>query len=161
MLELERLHEARPELFTVDFISEPFEEMNFHYIAQIREGTRKLMRLGAGRVRKPDFARLALNCVHGKAPRWEYPTTFLMRHRAGLWLSRIVPKLEEKVSRAAWKSVLDAPKTNEKDSKAGSVPGVSIHRTKRLYQAGRPLRVEEQEISKQHRPRSMTSGDYL
>ena len=54
-MELERLHEARPELFTVDFASGTFGEMDFHYIAQIREGTRKLMRLGADRVRKAGF----------------------------------------------------------------------------------------------------------
>ena len=161
LLELERLREARPELFTVDFASETFEEMNSHYIDQIREGTRKATSLGVGRVKKPDFARLALNCVNGRAPRWEYPTTFLMRHPAGLWLSRIIPKLEEKVSKTAWRSVLDSSKSSEKDRKAGSVPGAGAAPTKRLYPAGRPLRVEEQEISKHHRPKSMTSGDYL
>ena len=160
LLELERLHEARPELFTVDFVSDAFEEMNFHYISQVKEGTRKVIRLGADRVKKPDFARLALNCVDGRGPRWEYPTTFSMRHSAGLWMSRIIPKLEEKVSKAAWLTVLDS-KQKEKDRKAGSVPPVNETPVKRMYPAGRPLRSDEQELSKQHRPKSMSSGDYL
>ena len=161
LLELGRLREARPELSTVDFATETFEEMNFHYIAQIREGARKVTRLGADRVKKPDFARLALNVADGKSPRWEYPTTFLMRHPAGLWLARIIPKLEEKVSKAAWTSVLEPSKVNEKDREAGSAPPLGEVSTKRMYPSGRPLRVEEQELSKQHRPKSMTSGDYL
>ena len=160
LLELERLHEARPELFTVDFVSGAFEEMNFHYIAQVKEGTRNVIRLGADRVEKPGFARLALNCVDGKGHRWEYPAAFLMRRSAGLWLSRIIPKLEEKVSKASRQTVLGS-KVKEKDRKAGSIPPLVEVPTKRVYPAGKPLRLDEQELSKQHRPKSMASGDYL
>ena len=67
LLELERLREARPELFTVEFVSESFEAMNIHYIAQIKEGSRRVVMLGADRVTKPDFARLSLNCSDGGA----------------------------------------------------------------------------------------------
>ena len=61
LMELERLREARPELPTVAFVSDAFEEMDPHYIAQLKEGTRKAIRLAADRVGKTDFARLALN----------------------------------------------------------------------------------------------------
>ena len=161
LMELERLREAMPELSTVDFATGTFEEMNSHYIAQIRDGARKVTRLGADRAEKPDFARLALNIADGKSHWWEYPTTFPMRHPAGLWLSEIIHMLEEKVSKAAWTSVLDSSKGSEKDRKAGSAPPNESLPTKRLYPAGRPLRYEEQELSKQHRPKSMATGDYL
>ena len=79
-------------------------KMNYRYIDQIKDGTRKIVRIGGDGMRKPGFARIALCPVNGKAPRWEYPPTFLMRHAAGLWMSRIAPRMEEKVSRATWTS---------------------------------------------------------
>ena len=71
ILELGRLHESRPEIFTVEFATDAFGEMNFHYIAQIKEGTRKVIRMGAGGVKNPSFARIALNSSDGKGPKWE------------------------------------------------------------------------------------------
>ena len=161
LAELERLRVARPELFTAEFVSETFEEMNFRYEAHIREGARKVMRLGSGRVRKPDFSRLPLSCIDGKSPRWEYPATSLMRHPAGLWLSRIIPKLEEKVSEATWKEVLGNSKGNENGRKAGSIPSTESLPEKRMYPSWKPLRLDVQELPRQHRPKSMKTGDYL
>ena len=132
------MREARPELFTLEFVSESFEEMNFHYIAQIKDGSKKVIMLGADRVKKPDFARLALNCVDGRRHRWEYPTTFPMRHPEGLWLARIVPKLEEKVAKSAWVSVLESSNVKEKEKNAGIAPKVEATSSKRMYPAGKP-----------------------
>ena len=64
------------------------------------------------------------------------------------------------MSKAAWTSVLDS-KVNEKDRKAGSAPQSDPVSAKRMYPAGRPLRLDEQELPKQHRPKSMSTGDYL
>ena len=77
ILELEKIHEARPEISPVDFILDTFEEMNYRYIAQIRDGTRKIMRLGGDGMRKPGFARIALCSPNSNWPRWEYPPLFL------------------------------------------------------------------------------------
>ena len=46
LAELERAREERPELSTADFSPESFGEMNFHYIAQIKAGARKVIRHG-------------------------------------------------------------------------------------------------------------------
>ena len=121
-------------------------------------------------MRKPGFARIALCPVDGKGPRWEFPPTFLMHHAAGLWMARIVPRLEEKVSRATWTAALHDgkihAKSDEKDRKAGGVPPEKEENPpgineKKMYPAGKPLRMEEREMSKQHRPKSTSSGDYL
>ena len=100
--ELGRVLGARPELFTVDFAPEDFGEQNPHYVSRIKEGGRKVVRMGAGGCKKPSFPRIALNSVGGKCPRWECPTTCPMRHPAGLWLSRIIPMMGEKVTKASW-----------------------------------------------------------
>ena len=96
LMELGRVRESRPELFTVDFATDAFEEVNPHYIAQIKEGARNVIRMGSGGVGKPSIARIALNIADGKGPRWEYTATFLTRRPAGMWLARIIPKLGEK-----------------------------------------------------------------
>ena len=96
MVGLERVRESRPELFTVELATNAFEEMNFHYIARNKEGTRSVIRMGADGVKKPRFARIALNSADGKGQRLEYPATFLTRHPSGMRLARIIPKLEEK-----------------------------------------------------------------
>ena len=84
-----------------------------------------------------------------------------MRHQAGLWLSRIIPKLEEKVSNADWKLVLESAKIKEKEKKEGSAPVTEELPTKSMYPAGKPLRFDEKALSNQHRPKSMSSGAYL
>ena len=96
--------------------------MNLHYISQIKGGTRKVIRMGAGGVEKPSFARIALNSTDGKRPRWEHPATFLMRHPAGLRIARIIPKLEEKAPNASWINAMESSKIKDNDKKAGSVP---------------------------------------
>ena len=159
--DLGRVRDDRPELFTVEFVAESFGEMDFQYLSQIKEGARKVIMLGADNARKPNFARIALRRMDGKGARWEYPTTCLMRHSAGWWLSRIIPKLEEKVSRSAWASVLESSKIKDRDKKAGSAPLQDVVAPKKLYPAGKPLRLEESEMSKHHRPKSMATGEYL
>ena len=72
---LGKIHEERPEIPPVDFIVNTFEEMNFRYIAQIREGDRKIIRLGGEGMRKPGFARISLRPVDGGWHRLEYHPT--------------------------------------------------------------------------------------
>ena len=154
------------------FTIETFGEMNYRYIALIRDGTRKIMRLGWDGMRKPGFARIALCSSDATAPRWEYPPTFLMHRETGLWISRVVPRMEEKVSRPNWPHALcgnkGRPKSGDEDRKAGSIsvqdeganPTIPAN-GKKMYPAGKPLRLEERETSKQHRPKSTASSEYL
>ena len=110
ILGLERVRESRPDLFAVDMISATYEEMTSIYCSQIREGTRKVMRPGWAGMKNPGFARIAINPTTTNRSRWEYPTTFLMRRASGLWLARIIPTMEEKVSKATWKALTDQEK---------------------------------------------------
>ena len=95
-----------------------------------------------------------------------------MSHEAGLWRSRVVPRMEEKVSRTTWQRELygtkGAPKTEEKDRKEGSAPSeekqsevIIGEGKKRMYPAGKPFRLEERGLSKHHRPKSTADGAYL
>ena len=96
ILESERVHEARHDLFAVETISNAYDEMNFMYFSQIREGARKVMRLGDEGAKKPSFVRIALNPTSMKTSRWGYPTTFLTHHPSGLWMGRATPRMDEK-----------------------------------------------------------------
>lgn len=93
LTEQDRVRDVITELHEVDFAPDAFGEMKIHYISQIKEGTVKAIMLGGDRAAKPDFARLSLNCVGGRGSRWGYETAFLTRRPAGLWMSRIIPKL--------------------------------------------------------------------
>ena len=169
IMELEKIHEARPDIFTVDIISGVYEEMNYLYCAQIREGTRKIMRLGGEGMKKPSFARIALNPTANNRTRWEYPTVFLMHHEAGHWLSRVIPRMEEKVSKSTWKTLAEQEKrkgaggnVNEMIESEEEVVNIAIDKDKRrIYPAGKPLRLEERQLSTQFRPKSTSAGDYL
>ena len=95
-----------------------------------------------------------------------------MNRHAGLWISRIAHRLEEKVPRSTWASSLPGRKAHhkndEKDKKAGSVPliieaspSVPVVEKKRLYPSGKPLRSDGREMSMQYRPKSTSDGEYL
>ena len=103
MYTLERLRESQPELFTLTTLVNTWGGMTFRYIAAIKEGTRKMVRMLPETVRKGEFRRKALTLADGRS-RWGFPTTFLMDHPTGFWLSTAVPRLEEKVSRNSWKT---------------------------------------------------------
>ena len=91
--ELERIREAIPVLFAVDFAAGAFEEMNYLYCEQIRDGTRGRMGLRADGVKRPTFSRISLDPDGARGPRWEFPTVILMRHDSVIALSRIIPRL--------------------------------------------------------------------
>ena len=120
-------------------------------------------------MKKPAFARIALNPTVDNRTRWEYPTVFLMRHESGFWLSRIVPRMEEKVSKATWKALVEHDKqrgagggTIESPEMEEIMPDPIIDKSKRkLYPSGKPLRSEERQLSSQFRPKSTSTGDYL
>ena len=161
MADLERVYESRPAFFAVEFATDAFGDMNFHYIAHIKEGVRKSTRMGADGVKKPGFGRIALNSVDGKGARWEYRTTFPTRRPDGLRLARIIPKREEMVPNDSWVNVLDSSKIKENGQKEGSVPSTELPMAKKLHHAGKPHRLEEREWSKFHRPEGMSAGEYL
>ena len=79
IMQFARIHEARIDLFTVDFLESVFGEMDFLYCSRIREGDRETIRLGADGSQKPSIVRLALNPYGARGSRWGTPTVFLTR----------------------------------------------------------------------------------
>ena len=71
--------------------------MSFRYVAGIKDGTRRKMRMLPDISRKTDFRRKALSPNPSGNVLWGYPTVWLMEHSAGFWQSVVLPKLEERV----------------------------------------------------------------
>ena len=77
-----QLVEAQPEVFPLHFLASAWDAMNYRYISEVMDGTRRLLRMLPDGVRKTEFRRKAMSPgAHGQ-PRWEFPTTWLMDHRA-------------------------------------------------------------------------------
>ena len=153
---------------SVDTISATYEEMIYLYCAQIRDGARKIMRLGGDGMKKPAFARIALNPTSGNKTRWEYPTVFLMHHASGLWLSRIIPRMEASASKETWKALTEQDKRKGAGGSGldqpdgGAIIEEVVGKDKRkIYPSGKPLRLEERDLSRKFLPKSTTTGDYL
>ena len=155
----------------METISAAYEEMNSVYCAQIREGARKIIRLGGDGMKKPAFARIALNPTVGDRTRREYPTVFLMRRDSGLWLALIVPRMEEKVSKATWKALAEQEKrkgargsgSDVLETEKGPEPEMNVvgKDKRKTYLPGKPLKLEERDLSREFRPKSASTGDYL
>ena len=103
---LERLREAHPELFSVQTIVSGWGEMASRYIAAVKEGARKMVRMLPETVRKGEFRRKALTPMADGRSRWEFPTTFFMDNATGFWQSIAIPSLEEKAPRNTWLTFL-------------------------------------------------------
>ena len=57
--------------------------------------------------------------------------------------------------------MLESSEIKEKDKKAGIFPVLEVPLAKKLYPVGKPLRLEEREWPKLHRPKSVSAGEYL
>ena len=91
------LHESQPDLFTVSFLCQTWEAMTYAYLAEIKDGTRRMIRMLPDVVKKTDLRRKALSPGPSGRVLWEYPTTWFMTHPAGYWQASVKPKLEESV----------------------------------------------------------------
>ena len=175
----ERLHGSHPDLVTAQTLVRTLDAMNFRYVAEVKEGARRLVRMLPGSVEKVDFLRNALAPMKSGKPLCGPPSTWLMENESGYWKSCVAPKLEDKVPRATRRTVLSFPAHK---SKAGGmsdlfeVPPVQMgtsgaptfsvtngapnspHAVK--YPDGRPLREEEIKAARSHKPRN-PNGDLL
>ena len=118
-----QLHETQPELITVTFHNQCWDAMTYRYIAEVKDGTRRMMRVLNDGARKTDLRRRALTPTSTGKVLWGYPTVWLMDHDTGYWNTTAVPKLEERVSRSSWKTILvkstDNSRAGESDDKWG------------------------------------------
>ena len=153
--------------FPLQFLCEVWEAMTFRYVSDVMDGTRRLLRMLPDSVRKTEFRRKALSPGPQGLPRWEFPTTWLMDHPTGYWLAVAIPKMEEKISKSAWKAVLHQQVKPLRA--AGETPAPDItaatslqgNGKSTLYPAGMPLRPDEIKRARGHRPKSLTTGESL
>ena len=143
------LHESQPDLFTTPFLCQTWEAMSFAYIAEVKDGTRRMIRMLPDVVKKTDLRRKALSPGPSGRVLWEYPTTWLMSNPTGYWQGSVKPKLEERVSRATWKTILSA---GLKDRRGAGGEEQTDKPSLDQYPAGIPLPNEEIKASRAFRP---------
>ena len=177
---MERLRESHPDLFTVQTLVRTWGAMNFRYVAGAKEGTRRLVRTLPDSMKKVDFRRRALTPLQSGKSLWEFPATWLMSNEAWCWQSCVVPKSEDKLSRATWRTVLSLPahkskagggvdqseQPTEKKTELSSAPVYTVKKDPSIaplaakYPSGRPLREEEMKSPRNYKPRNV-SGDFI
>ena len=77
------LHESQPDLVTIAFLCQAWEAMSYTYLAEIKDGNRRMIRMLPDVVKKTDLRRRALSPGPTGRTLWEYPTTWLMTHPTG------------------------------------------------------------------------------
>ena len=123
--------------------------MAYAYIAEIKDGTRRMIRMLPDVVKTTDLRRKALSPGPTGRVLWEYPTTWLMTHPTGYWQESVKQKLEERVSRATWKTILSG---NTKDKPGVGGESTTESASQDLYPAGMPLSQQEIRASRSFRP---------
>ena len=157
---VKKIREAHPDSLTIAIVVADWQEMTYLYIADIKEGTRKMMRMLPETVRKGEFRRKALTPMPDGRSRWAYPTTFLMEHHTGFWQGIDVPRLEEKVSRSTWKACL-APITKRNAAGGEETQETTVAPGRVEYPSGKPLSLEETTAFRGVRPKSLVGGSFL
>merc|ERR1712112_331320 len=96
-----KLHEKKPELFTVSFLVTCWNRLRFEYTESVREGVRTLLRMLPDGASRDAFIALALAPHKTTRKRiWRWPNIFSFGSRSGLWRGRILPELEEQLESA-------------------------------------------------------------
>ena len=157
---LEKPREDRPDLFQISIIVAAWGEMTYRYIAEIKEGTRKMARALPDTVSKGEFRRKALTQMLAGRSRWEYPKTFLMDHPTGFWESIAVPLLGEKAPMSTWETLL-TPGIKRSASCGEETKDLPMTPVRPEYPAGTPLSLEETKDFRVFRPKSMAGGRFL
>ena len=110
-------------------------------------------------VRKTEYRRKAFPPgVHGE-PRWAFPTTWLMENHTGYWQSIAIPKMEEQISKSAWKAARHQPqkalRAAGETALANATDLETVLNKDRTppYPAGIPLRPDEIRRARCHLPR--------
>lgn len=117
--------------------------MTYRYISDVTGGTLRLLRMLPGNLRKAAYRRNdALSPgAHGK-PRWGFPTTWLMGHRAGYWQSIDIPKMEGRISKSARKAVWRQPAKPLRAAGEGHPPDLVNGKTAPVNDKTPPIRLE-------------------
>ena len=93
LLFLLEIHEDTPELFTVEFISSAWEQMNYDFFMKCQEGGKRLRQAVGKHANQIELGRVGCQLgANGKA-RWFYPRTFEMAKEGGYRSRVVVPKM--------------------------------------------------------------------
>ena len=138
--------------------------MAFRYIAEVKEGARKTVRMLPETARKGEMRRKAIAPIPDGRSRWWYQATFLMDRPTGFWQSIAVPRMEDRVSRETRKAFLaQQPKRpadgvdEKEDDRADMVARVPDSD----YPSGKPLNESGQKERRNRRPKSLSDGKCL
>ena len=89
---IQQIHEAQPEVFPLRILISAWVAITYRYISEVMGGTRRLLRMLPGEVRKNEYRRNALlPGFHGQ-PRRGFPTTWLTGRQTGYWESIAIPE---------------------------------------------------------------------
>ena len=124
------------------FLFQCWEAMSYRYIAEIKDGARRMMRMHPDMARKTDFRRKALSHNATGSSIWAYSTVWLTGRSTGFWQSAVLPKLEERVSRSTRGSILSASMNKKKIRASGEEDRELLYKPNAAaYPAGTPIRV--------------------
>ena len=140
----ERLHERKPDLFTVAFLVECWNRTWFEYTECIREGVRTLIRMSPEGTSRDAFIRLALSPHRKTGTRvWRWPNVFSFTSSSGAWKGRILPEIEEQLEAARINGsalLRHTPTTGDHPGAGGEQPkGLSKKEKAALRKNGRTL----------------------
>lgn len=131
--------------------------MSLRYISEVKDGTRRTMRMRNGGARKTDFRRLASTPAKTRQVSWDFPIVWLMGREAGYWETMAVQRLGERAYRASWGVILNS--SSEKSRAAGETD--ERRKAKEAYPAGMPLSATGVKSSRNYRPNSLVGGAFI
>ena len=139
--------------FSVEFLCRTWGSMTYRYIAEIRDGERRMMRIIPGiAMQKADFRRNALIPTDTGAALWRFPMVWLTDRADGYWESLVMPKPEDRVFRSTWATILFSKGGDRSRAAVEEGSALSTKRSGEAYPAGMPLRQGEIKASRNFRP---------
>ena len=131
--------------------------VNSRYVAEMKDATRRMMRMVSGGDRKSEFRRKASAPGKNGGIVRGLPTVWMMGHIAGYWKSAAAPMIADRSSRASRRMILNAPRGRPRAS--GGIADVA--RNKDAYPDGIPLTPDEVKPSRNVRPKSLEGGEFV
>ena len=184
----QKLHEEKPDLFTVAFLVKTWNRMWAEFGEAVREGVRALLRILPEGANREALITLALSPYKRSSKRiWRWPDVFNFESSRGMWCGRILPELEEDLEQSRIKGTRQtlnnadplilpptdtrrqrrppSGRTGNSKAPAVSVPAAHPAGSKKVefppdsgYPLGKRLRASEFDASKQFAPKEPVTG---
>ena len=101
------IHEDTPDLFTVEFISSVWGQMNYDFFTKCQEGASRLRQTVGKHANQIELRRVGGQLDRSGKARWFYPRTFEMTTEAGYWSRVVVPKMDEAIEKEGFSTARD------------------------------------------------------